>query len=249
MAPWSSNIDRFGKRDTATHESLAREYGVDRGQQVSRGRYLVNVATAAQTERLSYDIRRGLLAHEEKSCVGGEPGDVFSDLESLHLRQVDIEQNQIRPHFFGLLNGLQPIRRLDGLELRPSLKRRTNETAERRMVLDDENPQPHMWFLRATSMSRFIVSHHTRAARVRARTYASDMESEQTHDDCEWLDEEDGEENVLRHWRDGYRRRCAPPVTQNESRDVRGKDNPGAENRRSDGGNKRGAGLVGILAL
>jgi hypothetical protein len=76
-----------------------------------------------------------------------------------------------------------------------------------------------------------------------------DLESEQTHDDCEWLNEEDGEENVLRHWRDGYRRRCAPSVTQNESRDVSGKDNPGAENRRSDGGNKRGAGLVGILAL
>ena len=68
----------------------------------------------------------------------------FSDLESMHLRQVDIEQNQIRLQLFGLLNGLQPIRRLDGLELRPSLKRRTNEMAERRMVLDDENPQRHL---------------------------------------------------------------------------------------------------------
>src|SRR4030095_12910363 len=98
----------------------------------------------AQTERRSYDIRRGLLADEEHSCVGGEPADPFSDLESMQLRQIDIEQNQIRLQFFGLLNGLQPIRRLDGLELRPSLKRRTNETAERRMVLDDENPQGHM---------------------------------------------------------------------------------------------------------
>ena len=35
---WSGSIGRFGKRDTATHESLAREYGVDRGQQVSPGR-------------------------------------------------------------------------------------------------------------------------------------------------------------------------------------------------------------------
>ena len=26
-----------------------------------------------------------------------------------------------------------------------------------------------------------------------------DLESEQTHDDCEWLDEKDGEENVLGH--------------------------------------------------
>jgi hypothetical protein len=30
-----------------------------------------------------------------------------------------------------------------------------------------------------------------------------DLESEQTHDDCEWLDEEDREEDVLWHWRDG----------------------------------------------
>ena len=119
MTTWSGSIGRFGKRETATHESLAREYGVDRGQQVSRGRYLVNVTMGAQTERLSHDVRRGLLAHEEKSCVGGEPADLFRDLESMHLRQVDIEQNQIRLQFFGLLNGLQPIRRLDGLELRP----------------------------------------------------------------------------------------------------------------------------------
>jgi hypothetical protein len=80
-------------------------------------------------------------------------------------------------------------------------------------------------------------------------TTRPDVESEQTHDDCEWLDEEDGEENVLRHWRDGCRRRRAPCVTQNERRDVGGKDNPDAENRRSDSGDKRGVGLVGLLAL
>jgi hypothetical protein len=77
----------------------------------------------------------------------------------------------------------------------------------------------------------------------------SDLSSEQTHGDCEWLDEEDGEENVLRHWLDGYRRRGAPFAAQDEPRNVSGKDNPVAENRRSDGGNERGAGLVGILAL
>jgi len=76
----------------------------------------------------------------------------------------------------------------------------------------------------------------------------SDPVSEQTHDDCEWLDEEDGEENVLRHWLDGYRRRCAPSVTQDERRDTSWKDNPVAENR-GDGDNKRGAEQVGIFAL
>ena len=53
-----------------------------------------------------------------------------------------------------------------------------------------------------------------------------DAGSEQTHDDSEWLNEEDREEDVLRYWRDGYRRRRAPGVTQNESRDVGGHDNP-----------------------
>ena len=59
----------------------------------------------------------------KRSRAGGEPADLFSDLESMQLRQVDIEQNQVRLQFFGLLNGLQPIRRLDDLELRSSLKR------------------------------------------------------------------------------------------------------------------------------
>ena len=76
-----------------------------------------------------------------------------------------------------------------------------------------------------------------------------DVESEQTHDDSEWLNEEDGEENVPGDRRDGNRRRRPPSVTQHESRDVGGKDSPGAENRRRDGGNKRGAGLLGSLAL
>jgi hypothetical protein len=76
-----------------------------------------------------------------------------------------------------------------------------------------------------------------------------DAESEQTHDDCEWLNEEDRKEDVLRHWRHGYRRRRAPSVTQNERRNVGGQNNPDAEHRRGDGGHKRGIGLVGTLAL
>jgi hypothetical protein len=75
------------------------------------------------------------------------------------------------------------------------------------------------------------------------------MESEQTHDDCEWLNEEDRKEDVLGHWRDGCRRRRPPSVTQNESRNAGRKDNPDAENRRGNGGGKRGVGLIRILAL
>jgi hypothetical protein len=66
----------------------------------------------------------------------------------------------------------------------------------------------------------------------------SDSKSEQTHDDCEWLNEEDREKDVPGHWRAGYRRRRPPGVAQHESRDVGGQYDPNAENRRSDGGNK-----------
>ena len=76
-----------------------------------------------------------------------------------------------------------------------------------------------------------------------------DTESEQTHDDCEWLNEEDREEDVLRNWRDGYRRRRTPSVAQHESRNVGGQDNPDAEHGCGDCSNKRGVGLIGILAL
>jgi hypothetical protein len=57
---------------------------------------------------------------------------LFHDLESIQLRQIDIEQNQVRLKFVGLPHGLQPIRRLGDLELRPLLQRRANDTAERR---------------------------------------------------------------------------------------------------------------------
>jgi hypothetical protein len=76
-----------------------------------------------------------------------------------------------------------------------------------------------------------------------------DTKSEQTHDDREGLDEEDGEQDVPGDWRDVNRSGRAPGVAQNESRDTGGDNSPGAENRRRDGDNKRGAGLAGILAL
>ena len=113
-------------------------------------------------------------------------------------------------------------------------------------------------FLSATSMSQLTTLPAEAAPQSSGgggpRAYTReptrpDAESEQTHDDCEWLDEEDREENVLRHWRDGYRRRRAPGVAQNECGDAGGQDNPNTQDRGSDGGNKRGAGLAGILAL
>ena len=83
---------------------------------------------------------------------------------------------------------------------------------------------------------------YTRDLRARTRSRADTRRLRR-------LNEEDREEDVLRHRRDGYRRRRAPGITPNESRDVGGQDNPDAEHRRSDGGHKRGIGLVGILAF
>ena len=80
-------------------------------------------------------------------------------------------------------------------------------------------------------------------------TTRPDVESEQTHDDCEWLNEEDGEEDVLGNG-SGPRGCSRPPsVAQDESRNLDRQNNPGAEDRRGDRGNKRGVGLTGTLAL
>src|SRR4051812_24013213 len=81
-------------------------------------------------------------------------------------------------------------------------------------------------FFSAMSISRLIMLPSPNATvsslpRAHAREPARpDQQSGQTHDDCEWLDEEDGEQNVLRHGRDGHRRRGAPSVTQHESREI-----------------------------
>src|SRR5688572_21947446 len=62
VTTWGGSIGRFVKRETATHESLAREDGVDRWQEVSSGGYLLNVTKRAKAKRLSHDVGRGLLA-------------------------------------------------------------------------------------------------------------------------------------------------------------------------------------------
>ena len=77
----------------------------------------------------------------------------------------------------------------------------------------------------------------------------SDTKSEQTHDDCEWLNEEDREEDVLGYWRDVYRRRLTPGVIQHERWDVGDQDNSDAEHRCRDGRHKRGGGLIGPPVL
>src|SRR6187549_3997457 len=59
VTTWNRSIGRFGKRDAATYESLAREDRVDRGRQVCPGGCLLNVTRAPQTERHLHDIRRG----------------------------------------------------------------------------------------------------------------------------------------------------------------------------------------------
>jgi len=64
-----------------------------------------------------------------------------------------------------------------------------------------------------------------------------------------WLDEEDREKDVPGHWRTGHRRRRSPCVTHHERGDISRQHDPGAENRRCNGGGKRWTGLAGIAAL
>ena len=73
--------------------------------------------------------------------------------------------------------------------------------------------------------------------------------SEQTHHDRVRLNEEDGEEEVLRRRRDRNGHRTAPPVAQNESGDMGGHDDSTAENCAGDRGNEREVRLIGVFAL
>jgi hypothetical protein len=54
---------------------------------------------------------------------------------------------------------------------------------------------------------------------------------EQTHDDYEWLNEEDGEEDVPRNGRDWDRGTRSPAVGQHQRRRDGLKDNPDSYNR------------------
>lgn len=55
-------------------------------------------------------------------------------------------------------------------------------------------------------------------------------EPEQTHDDCQWLDEKDGEQNVPGNRRDRYGDERSPVVTENEGRDAGGNEDAVTEN-------------------
>jgi hypothetical protein len=62
----------------------------------------------------------------------------------------------------------------------------------------------------------------------------SDIRSEQTHDDCEWLNEKDGEQNVLGSVRCRDGRISSPVVAEDERWDARRKNDTGSENRERD---------------
>ena len=56
------------------------------------------------------------------------------------------------------------------------------------------------------------------------------LASEQTHDDCQWLNEKDREEDVLRDVTRAQRREPLPRPTEDERR-LRGEDDGSADNR------------------
>jgi hypothetical protein len=73
--------------------------------------------------------------------------------------------------------------------------------------------------------------------------------SEQTHHDPVRLNDEDGEEEVLRRRRGRNGHRTAPSVAQNESRDMGGYDDSTPENCAGDRSNEREVRLIGVFAL
>lgn len=103
---------------------------------------------------------------------------------------------------------------------------------------------------RSTCRCAAIVEHRARVPPDCTRdTTCPDIASEQTHDDCERLNEEDGEENVLWSRRRGNGPRRAPSIADNEGRYAGGQDGPGTEDRGSDGGGERRARLTGSVPL
>src|SRR5262245_37238486 len=111
-------------------------------------------------------------------------------------------------------------------------------------------------FFSATSMRRLIML-HTRQEPVaakpegfsrRTRTH-SDTKSEQTHDDCGWLHEENGEQNVPgNRW--SWDRRVRPPiVAQDECGNGHRQHHAGSENRNRNRGNERRCGGTRVFTL
>ena len=73
-----------------------------------------------------------------------------------------------------------------------------------------------------------------------------DVTPEQTHDDYEWLNEEDGQKDVTRDRRDRDRCCRSPPIGQNKAWGASWKNDSGAQNRR---GNRRDRGRVRRVRL
>jgi len=73
--------------------------------------------------------------------VGGDPADSSGSLDSIQLREPNVQQNQVWLQSFRLLNRLQPVRYFaNDLQTRLFLKRRTDEAPPSLVVIYDENP-------------------------------------------------------------------------------------------------------------
>jgi hypothetical protein len=84
---------------------------------------------------------------------------------------------------------------------------------------------------------------------VHERTAQLGTEPEQTHDDCQWLDEEDGKEKVPGNWRRWYGNDRSPIVAENEGRDADRKHHAVTENGMRDRHHIGEIRLGGIFAL
>jgi hypothetical protein len=94
-----------------------------------------------------------------------------------------------------------------------------------------------------------MASTNTCRGRAQTRALTAPDTRGQTHGDCQWLDEEEGEESVLGHVRGRNRRDRPPTVGQDESRHRNRKSDSGSQNRTEDGGDERGTRLTGGFAF
>jgi hypothetical protein len=134
-----------GERTAALFAADKIPSGPDRfhgGQQVGGESGFKNVAGGSQAESFLHYQRRRFLAHEENPGVGGEFANETSGVESIHSGESDVEENQVRVQFGGLLNGVESVKGfLDDLQAGFFHEDSANQFSEGFEVFDQENAE------------------------------------------------------------------------------------------------------------
>ena len=81
------------------------------------------------------------LCRKEQYCrLRGTLADTSGHFDSIQFRKSNVQQDQVWFQYLGFLNRFQAIRGLpNDLQVWPSLKRRTNESTPRFVIINDQN--------------------------------------------------------------------------------------------------------------